>query len=251
MTSHRVPSAVAPLRAVFLGVIACGFAACSAIPDPVIPHERRIEIGTSVQGRSIEAVLRGHGQEIIMILASIHGSEPAGTPLVEELFDKLDDEPSLLDGKTLVVVPVVNPDGFAVGKRHNDRGVDLNRNFPAANREVAERYGTEGLSEPESRAIYELLGRYPPTRIVSIHQPVACVDYDGPAQRLAAAMADVCPLPVRRLGSRPGSLGSYAGVDLRIPIITFELKRGDEKLERRTLWDLYGAALIAFIQFEG
>ncbi|MGK0435526.1 MAG: protein MpaA, partial [Planctomycetota bacterium] len=99
----------------------------------------------------------------------------------------------------------------------------------AKNREERRRHGAKGLSEPESRALAELLDRHQPARIVSIHQPVACVDWDGPARAVAAAMADACPLPLRRLGSMPGSLGSYAGVDLGIPIVTFELRRGDQR----------------------
>ncbi|MFT4844361.1 MAG: protein MpaA [Planctomycetota bacterium] len=169
------------------------------------------------------------GDEVVLVLASIHGSEPAGTPLLERLFEHLTAHPELLNGRTLIAVPVVNPDGYAKRRRLNSNGVDLNRNFPAKNREERRRHGAKGLSEPESRALAELLDRHQPARIVSIHQPVACVDWDGPARAVAAAMADACPLPLRRLGSMPGSLGSYAGVDLGIPIVTFELRRGDQR----------------------
>ncbi len=54
-------------------------------------------------------------------------------------------------------------------------------------------------------------------------------------------------LPIRKLGALPGSLGSYAGVDLRIPTITLELPRGVERLDPEDLWELYGSALVASI----
>jgi len=54
-------------------------------------------------------------------------------------------------------------------------------------------------------------------------------------------------LPVKKLGAKPGSLGSYAGVDMGVPIITFELRRDDSKLDSETLWKRYGKALIAAI----
>ncbi|CAN5175250.1 murein tripeptide amidase MpaA [soil metagenome] len=207
--------------------------------------------GVSVEGRPLEIQTLGTGAETVMVLASIHGNEPAGTPLVGALVAELDRDSSPLQGLRLVIVPVVNPDGLARGERLNANGVDLNRNFPSTNRGTRERFGAEGLSEPESATIFRLLEDYRPARIVSIHQPLACVDWDGPALALAKAMAARCELPLRRLGSRPGSLGSYAGMDLKIPIVTLELRPGDEQLAPEALWDLYGGALMAFVTFDG
>lgn len=221
---------------------------CSLVPNAAAIPTRE-EIGRSCDGRPIEAVTMGNGVEVVLVLASIHGSEPAGTPLVERLFEHLTAHPELLDGRTLISVPIVNPDGYAKRQRLNSNGVDLNRNFPAKNRQERRRHGVAGLSEPESRALAELLARHPPARIVSIHQPVACVDWDGPARAIAAAMADACPLPLRRLGSMPGSLGSYAGIDLGIPIVTFELRPGDEAMDATELWGDYGPAILAFLAF--
>ena len=54
---------------------------------------------------------------------------------------------------------------------------------------------------------------------------------------------------VKKLGARPGSLGSYAGVDLGIPIITFEMLQNDSGLDSDTLWQRYGKALVAAIVY--
>jgi protein MpaA len=66
---------------------------------------------------------------------------------------------------------------------------------------------------------------------------------------LAEQMARYCDLPVKKLGARPGSLGSYAGVTLGIPIITFEMKKDDSNLEPEILWQRYGKALLAAIVY--
>ena len=124
---------------------------------------------------------------------------------------------------TVWIAPDLNPDGVAAGTRHNAHGVDLNRNFEAANRENSRQYGMVGLSEPESRALHGLIVTYRPDRIISIHQPLRCIDYDGPASGLARVMVAECDLPLQKLGARPGSLGAYAGATLGIPIITVEL----------------------------
>jgi murein peptide amidase A len=211
------------------------------------PRVQRFIIGRSVGGRALDCVVLGKGPEIILFIATIHGSERAGTPLVKRLETYLLDHPELLAGKQVVLVPVANPDGAQIGSRLNARGVDLNRNFPAGNRQNTKRYGYRALSEPESNALYYLIQQYRPQRMVSIHQPLRCVDYDGPGKALAQRMAVQCNLPVRKLGAKPGSLGSYVGNELGIPIITLELARADDRKRVDELWRLYGKVLLVAI----
>jgi protein MpaA len=154
----------------------------------------------------------------------------------------------LLQGRRVVFLPIANPDGYVHNVRTNSHGIDLNRNFGASNRQDLRRYGTE-LSEPESTLIAAVLKQYKPVRIVSIHQPLSCIDYDGPAEQLAQLMAKYCELPVKLVGSRPGSLGSYAGVDLGIPIVTLELPRTAGSLTAPEVWRRYGVALLASITY--
>ncbi|MFQ5411147.1 MAG: DUF2817 domain-containing protein [Phycisphaerae bacterium] len=210
-------------------------------------------IGASVQGRPIECITLGDGPDCAMIIATIHGDEDAGTPLVLHLADTLVSRPELIDGRRIVLVPVANPDGMAHQTRENVRNVDLNRNYPASNYTKKPDHGAAPLSEPESVAIHQLIGRHRPSRIVSIHQVLRsgspCIDYDGPARPLADAMARYCELPVERIGSYPGSLGSYAGETLGVPIITFELPPGAKGLRGAVLWEQYGAALLAAVVY--
>lgn len=214
----------------------------------IVPAYYRI-IGTSVQGYPLVCQVIGTGPDVALVMATIHGSEPAGTPLVRRLARHLQENPELLDGRTVVLLPVANPDGMARENRYNAHGVDLNRNFEAANRVTDTHSGKTALSEPESRAIRQIVLDYKPDRIVSIHQPLNCIDYDGPAEPLASRMAEYCALPVKKVGARPGSLGSYAGVTLGIPIITFEMLETDSKLDSQTLWDRYGKSLIAAVVY--
>ena len=171
--------------------------------------ETRFVAGNSVEGRPIRYSVFGDGQDVVFIMATIHGNESVGTPLLERLAAHLGERPDILAGRRVVLLPVANPDGYAAKKRHNSRGVDLNRNFSSRNFDSGSRHGPRALSEPESRAIVYIVSRYAPNRIVSIHQPVNCIDYDGPALGLAQAMAAESRIVVRKLGSRPGSLGSW------------------------------------------
>jgi protein MpaA len=60
-----------------------------------------------------------------------------------------------------------------------------------------------------------------------VHQPLACVNWDGPARDLAARMAAACGWPaIADVGyPTPGSFGAFYGVDGLRPVITLELPR--------------------------
>jgi len=205
----------------------------------------------SVQGKPIRSWVYGEGERTVMFLGGIHGSEPAGAGLCETLREYLVEHPEVLEGRRVVVAPALNPDGLAARTRTNARGVDLNRNFDTTNRKNTRRFGMRPLSEPESRLIAELITRFRPAAIVTVHQPLACVDYDGPAATLAMAMSRACGLPVKKLGASPGSLGSYAGVDLGIPIVTLELPATATRQDRAALWKTYGKAMLVAVRLIG
>ncbi|MEM6315330.1 MAG: M14 family zinc carboxypeptidase, partial [Planctomycetota bacterium] len=192
------------------------------------PSFTRVGMGSSVEGRPVEAFTIGAGP-MVLVVAGIHGNEQAGIPLAHRLMTLVTDDPSLLAGHRLVVVPVMNPDGVDANIRTNARGVDLNRNWPAGNRKELPKSGSAPLSEPESAALHALIAEYEPIRVLTIHQPLDCVDYDGPAADLAAAIADATGLPVKKLGGRPGSMGTHLGVERGVPIITLELPRSADK----------------------
>jgi protein MpaA len=214
----------------------------------VVPLQQRFA-GVSVENRPIMYYVLGQGSDVTFIMSTIHGDEPAGTLLANYLADYLNENTELLIARKVVIIPVANPDGLAQKKRFNANEVDLNRNFPAENRTNDKELGPSSLSEPEAHIINELIKQYNPDRIISIHQPYGCIDYDGPAQDLAEHIAEYCDLPIKKVGAQPGSLGSYAGLTMGIPIITLELLENDSNLNAQILWQRYSKALLAAITY--
>ncbi|WP_432798115.1 DUF2817 domain-containing protein [Poriferisphaera sp. WC338] len=213
-------------------------------------------IGQSVLGRAIPVIRLTCEEEAtstdvqtVLIVGGIHGNEAASTPMLWQLIGYMKDHPDLVRGRRVVIVPAINPDGVKKGVRYNANGIDLNRNFNAKGRKNSKRYGSEGLTEPESRVLRDLVLAEMPDRIIVMHQPLRCIDYDGPAEKIAAFLAGYCDLPVKKLGSRPGSLGSWAGNDLKIPIITFELHRDANKVDQLEIWKRYHRAVLAFVTY--
>ena len=188
------------------------------------------QLGVSVEGRPIEAYWYGTGSQTVVFFGAFHGDEPESAEVVRKLADYLQVHPDLLEDRRAVLVPVVNPDGLGKGRRKNSNQVDLNRNFPTDN------WNSEGkgsnywggpapASEPETQVVVKLLERFQPDRIISIHCPYKCVNYDGPAQALAEAMSAENGYKVEpSIGyPTPGSFGTYSGVERKIPTITLEL----------------------------
>ena len=90
------------------------------------------------------------------------------------------------------MILAVNPDGCQLGLRANARGIDLNRNFPAANwragetvyrwnssaeeRDVVLLTGDTPGSEPETQALCQLIHKIHPAWVVTFHDPLACIE---------------------------------------------------------------------------
>jgi murein peptide amidase A len=184
----------------------------------------RRELARSREGRGIFACELGESGGLLLF-GAIHGDEPESAALCTRFLDR--DAARAL--APLTVVTILNPDGFSRRHKDNAAGVDLNRNFAASSWQRAHPPGYDPgprpLSEPESAALAALVEQRRPRVIVAVHQPFACVNWDGPAEALATRMGEACALPTRpSIGyPTPGSFGSWAGVDRGLSVITLEL----------------------------
>jgi len=91
------------------------------------------EAGQSFLGRPIQLLTLGSGQKKILLWSQMHGDEPSATPALLDIANYLvehADEPvagSILQEFTLLMVPMLNPDGAQVYQRRNAQGIDINR----------------------------------------------------------------------------------------------------------------------------
>lgn len=87
-------------------------------------------IGKSGQGREIRRITFGKGPKTALLLGAVHGNEHGGRELLELVSIYLQYHPTEYEGLKIIIIPLVNPDGFFANTRLNGSGVDLNRNFP-------------------------------------------------------------------------------------------------------------------------
>lgn len=184
----------------------------------------------------------------VLIIGSIHGDEPEALAALPALKAALVEERI-----SIRLIEDLNPDGTIRASRFNARGVDLNRNWPTSNFTPRPRHGDVPLSEPETRFAHDQIIRFRPDAILVIHSARSgpFVNFDGPAERMANAFAAAAKASDPKWHVRasmgyptPGSLGTWAGVEHQIPILTIELARGhDPLLARRALIDGTRAAI--------
>jgi murein peptide amidase A len=153
-------------------------------------------IGHSVQGRPIVAWHLGRpGRKKVVLIAVMHGNEPAPRRILTDLRDG-----PPVHRLNLWVVPVYNPDGLAHHTRKNAHGVDLNRNYPYKwiPQDGGYESGPKPESEPETRAMMRFLAWVRPAYVLSFHQPLHAVDVTE-RPRFSRRVARALDLPMTKL----------------------------------------------------
>jgi protein MpaA len=225
----------------------------------------RIEgYGRSVRGAELRVHLPARPRTLLV--AGLHGEEPETVQLARGVLERVDAAEA-----TCAIVLCANPDGIADGARQNARGVDLNRNFPAAtwragttpsypagidpaervpaNRTNLSSTGSAPLSEPESAALAALVERLEPVLVLDLHSPLELVLTTPlvPAE-IARELAGAAGLELTdELGSPvPGALRDWLG-EGGVPCITYEV----EHAGLPALYSRHLPGLVAFARRDG
>lgn len=188
-------------------------------------------IGRSREGRPLRIRQIGTGPRRVIWIGGIHGNEREGGVSTDELPAALAALPGALEAVTLTILEDVNPDGTAAGTRGNAAGVDLNRNYPATNFLPGATYGQRPLDQPEAKALHDLVRAERPHLVIVAHswRGDHFINFDGPAAphaELFSRRSGYRVKPSDKIHPTPGSLGSWIGRKLQIPILTLEHERG-------------------------
>lgn len=146
--------------------------------DAIIPLYAKLktsfevsEIGFSEENRPIYSVKLGTGAKKILIWSQMHGNESTGTKAVFDLFNcfsAISDSylSKILSECTLLIVPMLNPDGALQYTRVNGKGVDLNRDAVAR-------------SAKESKLLRSVLESFNPQFCFNLHDQRTIFGVEG------------------------------------------------------------------------
>lgn len=199
---------------------------------------------SSPQGREIAFYGRIIDEKLpnVFFLGGFHGDEIEGEYAIEKFMNELQTSDCACN-YNVYFLPCLNPDGRELKTRFNANHVDLNRNYPTKNFKNETQTGSHEkvfceapASEIETKFMMDLVEKYAPKIIISIHSDLYLIDYDGPARDLALMYADKTGYKfVESVGyETPGSFGTWAGIERQIPLITLETwkARTPENLEK-------------------
>ncbi len=210
-------------------------------------------LARSIEDRVVEYAQFGQGDLQALVVAPLAGDESDGGEIIERLANHLAHFPRSLTNTTVTIVRDPNPDGRFRHTAGNARGVLLDQNFatrhwrrtPTGDRWLS---GREPESEPETRALVELLADLKPHRILvlgSERRPPS-LHYAGPADDLAEQFAQSAHVRPAALdsGDAAGSLAAYSGLDRDIATLVF---RVTSRSSAEQNWLHYKRALLTFL----
>jgi protein MpaA len=203
-----------------------------------------IESGESLEGNPISVFKTDiKSSKYLFLIAGVHGDEVEGVYVLKELFNWLKNEHSLKD-MPIIVIPILNVDGYRAQTRVNAHLVDLNRNLPTKDwtpDQTHPKYnpGPKPLSEPENQFLVKLLDKYKPGMIISFHTWKPILNFNGECQDIAEylhsfnkyEMAGDIGYPT------PGSLGTFGVEKYDTPVLTFECP--ELKTHKESLKDIW------------
>lgn len=105
--------------------------------NPYLPYNELMSsynwdiLGYSSEERPILSCELGTGSASICIWAGMHGNETTGVHIILQLLELFQKKQLNIDGYTLHIIPVINPDAYVRYTRRNGMGVDMNRDFRA------------------------------------------------------------------------------------------------------------------------
>ncbi len=203
-----------------------------------------LDSGSSLEGYDIPVFKTDiKAQKYLYLIGGVHGDEVEGVYVLKELFQWLKLEHDLKD-MPMIVIPILNVDGYRMQSRVNAHAVDLNRNLPTkdwTNVHTKPRYnpGPEPLSEPENQFLVKLMDKYKPGLILSFHTWKPILNYNGNCKDVAEFLSKYNSYEIASdIGyPTPGSLGTYAVEKYHAPVLTFECP--ELKKHRETLKEIW------------
>jgi hypothetical protein len=153
--------------------------------DPLVraPGLRVRQVGASVQGRPIRAVTFGTGPTTVLLWSQMHGDESTATMALADVIQWMGAaDPAARDVRdrvarelTVVMVPMLNPDGAELFQRENALGVDVNRD-------------ARRLATPEARALKGLRDSLRPQFGFNLHDQGARIVTGREGRQVAIAL---------------------------------------------------------------
>ncbi|RPI06851.1 MAG: peptidase M14 [Ignavibacteriae bacterium] len=126
------------------------------------PLLKKLPLGTSGEGRTVSLYTVGDGPVKVMLWSQMHGDEPTATMALLDIFNFFTVHQdhvvtkTIREKLTLLIIPMLNPDGAERFTRRTAQLVDINRDALA-------------LETPEARILRDVCNKYQPDYGFNLH----------------------------------------------------------------------------------
>jgi len=132
----------------------------------------------SFEGRKIFVMTYGTGKTKILIFSQMHGNEPVSTEALMDFINFLDSESNWSKKVTLIMIPLLNPDGNEKFNRRNAQGIDINRD-------------ARSLISPEAKILAKIYEQFSPDFALNLHDMEP--HYTSKPENLQTVLAVLAP----------------------------------------------------------
>jgi hypothetical protein len=198
--------------------------------------------GHSVQGRAIHHVTIGRGAMPVLLWSQMHGDEPTATTALFDVGNWLLAHRTealaarILDGLTLHVLPMLNPDGAEQFSRRNAQAIDINRDAVL-------------LQTPEGRILKQIRDTYQPRIGFNLHNQAWRTSVGEPPRPASISLLSVAFDRARSDSDGRRLTRKVCAVirDALEPFASGQIGRYDDEFETRAFGDnitLWGTPVV-------
>ena len=199
---------------------------------PIKSFSRIEQIGVSSEGRSINLLTIGSGKKKIFMWSQMHGDEPTATMGVLDMLSYMGKNTTapevrkILAETTLLIIPMLNPDGAERFQRRSVHGIDINRDALQ-------------LQTNEARILKQTRDRYSPEYGFNLHdqEPRYTVGSTGKVATIALLAPTYDYAKSENAVRLRAKKVAAALVDIFAPFIDGHISRYDDSFESRAFGD--------------
>lgn len=194
------------------------------------------EAGRSAEGRDIRRLTAGTGPTRVMLWSQMHGDESTASMALADLIRFFHEQPehrlvrSILEGTTLHLIPMLNPDGAERFQRRNAQGVDVNRD-------------ARRLVTPEGQALKAAHDAVQPDFGFNLHDQDPAIRVGDSDRQAAIALLAPAFNEAREVNDRRRAAMQVASllVEAVAPLVGDHVARYDDTFNARAFGDLMAA----------
>jgi protein MpaA len=164
-------------------------------------------------------------KKYLYLVGGIYGDQVEGICILERLFQWMSNDHKLVD-LPIVVIPILNVDGYQFASSVNAEGINLYQDF------------NEEIESPENQYLIKILKKYPPSKFLSFgsSRPPS-IEFCAGGKKLANLLAKINFFDLKKLEIKEGSLPAFLNDELESHFIAINFPKITDQIGLESIWE--------------